>query len=409
MAKRSNASLLRLILLSCIGVLVIAMTVLLLYSDGYLKNGSNSGKNLKIEIVDTLPKLSDEIRKPPPSLVSVINKNPKKKVAYAITVTKDSNFIDGALVLGYSAKKVHDKLHGFESEYEADLVAFVTSSVITSRPMLEKNGWRVLERKLPVELEEIENKEYMQKMKDSGCCGADEFLKLWAYTLVEYHRVIHLDMDSIVFQNMDELYNIDKEMLFTGDWNMKAGSPAVPAQGGFLIVKPSIETFEEFKAIIRKGDHGSKGWGGTGIGNFWGGTTIQGIIPYFYYSIHPGASMEMDRCIYNFMADNPYRPNTLKCINGEATCQDCRVQDPELIKSAHFTICQKPWTCTIFDNPRNRIPCSAIHKKWFTLRDEYEKSLGISSNYRVLDTSHVVSLGMCKSPGDRGYIPVPMN
>ena len=29
-------------------------------------------------------------------------------------------------------------------------------------------------------------------MKDSGCCGADEFLKLWAYTLTEYHRVVHL-------------------------------------------------------------------------------------------------------------------------------------------------------------------------------------------------------------------------
>ena len=68
--------------------------------------------------------------------------------------------------------------------------------------MLEAYGWRVLERRLPVELEEIENKDYADRMRDSGCCGADEFLKLWAYTLVEYERVIHLDMDSIVYQNM---------------------------------------------------------------------------------------------------------------------------------------------------------------------------------------------------------------
>jgi hypothetical protein len=27
------------------------------------------------------------------------------------------------------------------------------------------------------------------------------------------------------------LYSIDKEMLFTGDWNMKGGSPVPPAQG----------------------------------------------------------------------------------------------------------------------------------------------------------------------------------
>lgn len=71
-----------------------------------------------------------------------------------------------------------------------------------ARPVLAAYGWRVLEKNLPVGLEEIENKEYAQNMKDSGCCGADEFLKLWAYTLTEYHRVVHLDMDSIVFKNM---------------------------------------------------------------------------------------------------------------------------------------------------------------------------------------------------------------
>eukprot|EP01035_Chromulina_nebulosa_P018924 gene18924-24731_t len=105
-------------------------------------------------------------------------------------------------------------------------------------------------------------------MKDSGCCGADEFLKLWAFTLTEYHRVVHLDMDSVVFQNMDELYDIDKEMLYTGDYGMKGDSPVPPAQGGFLVVRPSLTTFSKFQEIIRKGDHSSSsGWGNTHIGN----------------------------------------------------------------------------------------------------------------------------------------------
>ena len=69
-------------------------------------------------------------------------------MAYAITVTKDSNFLDGALVLGFSAKKVHDKARGFTSNYDADLVAFVTASVTKSRPVLESHGWRVLEVRL---------------------------------------------------------------------------------------------------------------------------------------------------------------------------------------------------------------------------------------------------------------------
>ena len=126
----------------------------------------------------------------------------RKKIAYAITVTKDGPFVDGALVLGYAAKKVHDKTKGFYSKYDADLVAFVAPGVVTSRKILETYGWRILEREVPVKIEEIINKEYADNMKNSGCCGADEFLKLWAYTLTEYHRVVHLDMDSIIFKNM---------------------------------------------------------------------------------------------------------------------------------------------------------------------------------------------------------------
>lgn len=126
----------------------------------------------------------------------------KKRIAYAITVTKDGPFLDGALVLGYSAKKVHDASKGHISNYDADLVAFVAPGVVKAREILQANGWRVLERRVPVELDEIVNREYAEKMRNSGCCGADEFLKLWAYTLTEYHRVVHLDMDSIVFNNM---------------------------------------------------------------------------------------------------------------------------------------------------------------------------------------------------------------
>ena len=126
----------------------------------------------------------------------------KKKVAYAITVTKDGHFLDGALVLGHAARKVHDESKGYISNYDADLVAFVAPGVVTARPILEAYGWRILEKKLPVELADIQNRDYAEKMKNSGCCGADEFLKLWAYTLTEYHRVVHLDMDSIIFKSM---------------------------------------------------------------------------------------------------------------------------------------------------------------------------------------------------------------
>jgi hypothetical protein len=317
--------------------------------------------------------------------------------------------------LGYAAKKVHDSKKGFISKYDAELIAFVAPGVIAARPILEAYGWKVLERKVPVELDEIVNKGYADRMKNSGCCGADEFLKLWAYTLVEYHRVVHLDMDSIVFKNMDVLYDLDKEMIWTGDYNMQGNSPVPPVQGGFLVIRPSIASFEEYRSIIRKGDHTGQGWGGSKIGNFWGGQTIQGIVPYFYYSIHPNNGLEVNRCEFNCMVDNPYRPHRKNivvkevCLDGKETCQDCRLQEFDKVYSAHFTICQKPWTCTSHMNPKNSRLCEIFHDQWFLLRDELERETGADLGYRFKNSVYKNSMGMCKGYGDNKYQPIPIN
>lgn len=209
---------------------------------------------------------------------------------------------------------------------------------------------------------------------------------------------------------------------------MKGNSPVPPVQGvhqfyfillstvntwyllgGFLVVRPSRQRFEELKAIIRKGDFGPKGWGGSKIGNFWGGQTIQGILAYYYHSIHPGDALEVNRCIYNCMVDNPYRAQTKNCLNGQPICEDCRLQVFENVSSAHFTICQKPWTCTYHSNPRNKVLCEQLHKGWFKLRDEYERLHHIDLSYRELDTRFKDSLGICKGYGDNKYIPIPLN
>lgn len=396
------------------------------YSNIIKSQTSNTGHEV---VVDKVTSTGNNLRttpskKPktsPSTMISnntIISANPltgsdplrQRRVAIAITVTKDGPFLDGALVLGYAAKKYHSAKHGYPSKYTVDLVAFVTKKAVAVRPVLQQFGWQILEKELPVALDEIENQDYAQKMRDSGCCGADEFLKLWAYTLTDYDRVLHLDMDSIIFRNLDDLFDIDKEFLFTGDYNMKGGSPVPPAQGGFLVIRPSMDTFHEFQAIIRKGDHGSRGWGGSRIGNFWGGQTIQGIMPYFYHVIHPDRGQEMNRCQYNNMVDNPYFPNTKRCINGALTCEDCRASDPDQVYSAHFTICQKPWTCTEHLNPRNKVVCEAFHLKWFALRDEFEKLLGIDvDSYRASKTRFVGSKGMCRGYGDEKYLPIPVN
>ena len=41
-------------------------------------------------------------------------------------------------------------------------------------------------------------------------------------------------MDTVIYKNMDAIYEIDKELLFTGDYNMKGSAPVPPAQGDSL-------------------------------------------------------------------------------------------------------------------------------------------------------------------------------
>jgi hypothetical protein len=98
-------------------------------------------------------------------------------------------------------------------------------------------------------------------------------------------------------------------LLFTKDYNVVAPRRSdKPFQGGFFMLKPSKETYQEMIEIVRKGDYtdkpNKKGWGGK-VGPFHGGMTIQGLLPWYYEYLHQDASVELNRCVYNNMADNP--------------------------------------------------------------------------------------------------------
>jgi hypothetical protein len=137
---------------------------------------------------------------------------------------------------------------------------------------------RLIEKDLPLNVSDIKGDYLREHIEKNGCCGATELLKLYAWSFTEYHRVVHLDMDSLVLDSMDELYGLDKDLLYTCDYGMMTkGSAACPVQGGFLVVRPSLKLFTELIDIVLEGDFRDGGaWGGTRIGWFWGGMTIQG-------------------------------------------------------------------------------------------------------------------------------------
>lgn len=60
------------------------------------------------------------------------------------------------------------------------------------------------------------------------------------------------------------------------------------------------------------------------------------------------------------------------------------------MKSAHFTVCQKPWNC--YKAFVNRL-CGDLHRRWLELREEAEKFYGIHSGE-----------GSCRGVGQKNYI-----
>mmetsp|Transcript_207 Transcript_207/g.477 ORF Transcript_207/g.477 Transcript_207/m.477 type:complete len:500 (-) Transcript_207:321-1820(-) len=402
-------------------------------------------------------------------------KQPIATIGYAVTVSgcpKDNGsrgdfgagISDGAAVLKHSIHLNSIQNHQSQSMYDYKMYALVHPEAEScARPALEPLGYEILLRDVPVPLEEIEGKFLREKVPSNGCCGEKEFVKIHAYTLIQHPVVVHLDLDTLVLKPMDRLYDVmingapkdgsngeidvafgdplisstsssDSQInaFFTRDYNMAhSGQKHVGAQGGFLVLRPSLDVYDEFVAIIRKGDfHPNKGWGGLGFGPFYGSMTFQGIIPYFYDHLHPGTGVELNPCVYNNMAHNPRDKATKndivsgRCRDGynrpdkHDECEDCRSRPFGDVFTTHFTLCQKPWECLpqSGDRIQERL-CRKFHAEWYRVREDLETKMWGRKSVQLTNADEVVKLrggryqtehfrGYCKQHGKNGYIKV---
>ena len=147
------------------------------------------------------------------------------------------------------------------------------------------------------------------------------------------------------------------------------------------------------------------------VGPFYGSMTFQGLIPYYYDYLHKGTAVELNRCVYNQMADNPKDKRTVNdipqgtCRTNEEECEDCRNRQLEDVVSVHFTLCQKPWLCLPQDEDviQQRL-CHKFHHEWFRIRDDLEKGWGRSDASGTYHKDHF--FGHCKAHGKHGYVPI---
>ena len=178
------------------------------------------------------------------------------------------------------------------------------------------------------------NRFRIQTTKSYVTIKQKELIKLEAFRLTEHPIIVHLDLDVIINKPLDDVLDFminpepyrkspellakipimwpekdipdDISLIFTKDYNVVAPKRVdKPYQGGFFAIKPSLDTYNEYLGIVRKGDYDvKKGWGGK-VGPFYGGMTIQGLLPWYFEYLHPGKSVELNRCKYNNMSDKP--------------------------------------------------------------------------------------------------------
>jgi len=360
---------------------------------------------------------------------------PKATIAYAVSLTScNAGFTaDGAAVLKHS---IHlSSYPNKNSKYAYKMILFAHPGALECVKPFEKLGYEVQMREVPINAAEIKGDFYREHVVKSGCCGDKEFLKLYAYTLVDYPIVVHLDLDSLILQPFDDLFDAmldggssasgsalpimhnnvvpeSIEAFYTKDYNMiNPGHQHPGVQGGFLVIKPNMNHFEEYKKVILEGNfRQGGGWAGK-WGGYFGAQQIQGICSYFFEGLHPGTAVELNRCIYNSMNDAPKGskrgknvvPGTMACRDGKETCEDCRETDIEKIKSVHFTLCQKPWICPLLAIRKSPL-CEEFHKRWFSIRKDWEEQRSDPvEDVGAVDFHNDVFHGFCKGQGDSNY------
>eukprot|EP01084_Bolivina_argentea_P259072 437016_1 len=290
---------------------------------------------------NALVNIGNEIHKYP---LNVNNNKDIKNVAINILITRDPGIQGGFLD---SAGALIQSIHEAKSKHNIHLIALVHKDVKYCLPILEFMGYEIRSYDTPFHISDVLNKKIAAEMKTDGCCGILEALKLWAWTWTEFDVVLSIDADVHFHQNFDELFELNTTLGWTHGATAHMNQELM--NGGFLIVRPNITHYNEMYKLIKEGDfRDGSAWKGSGIGWVYGGRSIQGIVPYYYFGVLGKGThdIEFDRCIFNNMVE----------------IEKCREYKYEEVINNHFTWCQKPWYCVY---QTHQPLCIEFNKKWW--------------------------------------------
>ena len=223
-------------------ITIIALTFYLNYTS--LKQSTNHSP---------LPVPQTLLPAPPPQPPATL----KSTIAYAVSVTScpNADMYQGASVLAHSIKLAHSQstLHPHYKLY-----VFLHSKATLNPGNCEKFfaslNYDVKVVPTPIEISQVSDSNLREKLPTNGCCGERELIKFYAYTLTEHDVVVHLDLDTLVRRQMDDLLsrikNGESDAFYTFDYNMVNPGKQPGVQGGFLVLRPEKKVFDDINQIV---------------------------------------------------------------------------------------------------------------------------------------------------------------
>lgn len=148
------------------------------------------------------------------STSSSSNNNNTITVAYAISLVKcgdgqsnDAGLVDAALVLRHSIHQISKRNIHSGSIYDYKMYAIVHKQAINCSIVLQQAGFEIVIKDTPVQPYEIQGTFLRTHIHNEWCCGADEMIKLYAYSLPE-PIIVHVDIDYLFLKPLDDLFDV---------------------------------------------------------------------------------------------------------------------------------------------------------------------------------------------------------
>ena len=312
-STQSKVSLRRFIIFLFIGLVLLLLWLdhLIITANGIAPIVRSSSYNHTIIVVEDSSAISSNNQN------NNSNNDKPIQIAYAISLIRCSDFqsstsglLDAATILRHSIHETSVRNPKSSSKYDYKLYAIVHTKAKDCSHMLSDLGYEVILKDSPVNIADIKGEYLRKNVHKEWCCGADEFIKLYAYTINQHPIVVHTDIDFMYFQPMDDVYDAmllpsdsvegkmsrtkiemeypNKEIpnniqaYLTRDYHQVIPGRKAAFQAGFIILKPSMDVFNEYLDIIREGNY----VGGFSRENGWGGKVSSYMLKFVLCIYH---------------------------------------------------------------------------------------------------------------------------